>query len=302
MNLITGTKRGIAAVAAAALAGVGLAGCPVGPGVGWNQIEYDAGFLVGFATDAEYWQGYADSYDTRDFGPIYYSGGEIPLVEYPAYDAGYWDGVWYAYNDGYFVAYDYAFTIGFSEGYDVAFAPNWRNFLAADQHTEYLDGGFSDGYNDGFSEGRVFGAYDWNAGLAFDWLDALLDYREGTDLQIGGTGTGVYGPVYLYEYGTDPLDYLKDAANAAAIRAPRAGGNPAIRHGGGDMKRAGTDGKQEAPALSYRPLPGNVANDLGVRPTTSPRSDRALTLSSTWLERVNAYRAAIGSKSAGKRN
>jgi hypothetical protein len=287
-------------VAVAALAGLGLAGCPTVPGGGWSDAEYDAGFLVGFATDAEYWQGYADSYDTRDLGPIYYSGGEIPYVESPAYDAGYWDGVWYAYNDGYFVAYDYAFTIGFSEGYDVAFAPNWPDFLAVDEHFDYLDGGFSDGYNDGFSEGRIFGAYDWEFGLPFDWLDALLDYREGTDLEMGGVSTGDLGPVYLYEYGTDPNEFAKQAGPA---RTPRAGGNPSVRIPAGDpAKRLAGAAKQETPALSYRPLPADVTNDLSVRPEISPRSDRALTLTDSWLDRVNAYRSAIGSKSTAQRN
>ncbi|MCF6285266.1 MAG: hypothetical protein L3K26_08755, partial [Candidatus Hydrogenedentes bacterium] len=112
-----------------------LAGCPTitgipGTGSGdLGQIEYDAGFVVGFAEDGEYWQGFNDSYDTVDGGDIYYTGSQILQVEDPAYDAGYYDGVWYAYNDGYFVAYDYAFAIGFSEGYDIAFNGNWANFL-----------------------------------------------------------------------------------------------------------------------------------------------------------------------------
>ena len=204
---------------------LGLSGCPpyvTDPDTEYvtdPDTEYDVGFADGFALDAKYWEGYDDSMNTVDAGPIYsiyYSGGSIPYVENPPYDgthyeAGYWDGVWYAYNDGYFVAYDYAFTIGFSEGYDMAFQPGWRTFLANDVHTEYDDGGFSDGYNDGFSEGRVFGAWDYDAGWPFDWLDAMMDYRAGTDLVIGDVGTGEYGPVYLYEYGTDPHDFLKSA-------------------------------------------------------------------------------------------
>ena len=50
----------------------------------------------------------------------------------------------------------------------------------------------------------MFGAWDWDDGRAFDWLDAMLDYRDGTDVTIGGVSTGDQGPVYLYVYGTDP--------------------------------------------------------------------------------------------------
>ena len=111
------------------------------------------------------------------------------------YDAGYWDGVWYAYNDGYFVCYDYAFTIGFSEGYDLAYRGDWFDFIAGDAHPEYLDGSFEDGYNDGFTEGTVFGATDYRLGLPLDWLDAMWDYRDGTDVYIEEleTGTGAWG-------------------------------------------------------------------------------------------------------------
>ncbi|HPU98492.1 MAG TPA: hypothetical protein PLO53_11135, partial [Candidatus Hydrogenedentes bacterium] len=140
-----------------------LTGCPYGyvpldPGTGDDtdgqaQYEYDLGFNDGFMRDDYYWKGYDDSFYTRDGGQIYYQGGTLPYVESPPYEAGFWDGVWYAYNDGYFVSYDDAFTIGFSEGYDVGYGPGWKEFLLLDQHVEYLDGGFSDGYNDGFSEG-----------------------------------------------------------------------------------------------------------------------------------------------------
>ena len=117
------------------IAAAQLTGCPI------DDAEYDLGFVAGFAQDDEYWMGFDDSMDTVGFGPIYYQGSTIPIVEDPPYDAGYWDGVWYAYNDGYFVAYDYAFTIGFSEGYDLAFYPDWEDFLAGDEHVEYDDGG-----------------------------------------------------------------------------------------------------------------------------------------------------------------
>lgn len=267
-----------------------LAGNPLASDYVWtfrtgeDSLQYDLGFAAGFAEDEEYWMGFDDSMDTVDFGPIYYQGSTIPVVEYPAYDAGYWDGVWYAYNDGYFVAYDYAFTIGFSEGYDLAFYPDWEDFLAADEHVEYADGGWSDGYNDGFSEGRVFGAWDYDDGRAFDWLDAMLDYRDGTDVTIGGVSTGDQGPVYLYVYGTDPAEGLKSVRRARGVAS---GPVPAIR------KSAAA--KADPPALSYRPLINTVVQEFSVTPLLSPRSTFELTLETSWLDRVNAYRSALES-------
>jgi hypothetical protein len=259
--------------------------------------------VVGFAQDSEYWQGFDDSYDTVDGGEIYYSGDLIPVLDEISYDAGYNDGLWYAYNDGYFVAYDYAFTIGFSEGYDVAFNANWRAFLLADQHVEWLDGGFSDGYNDGFSEGRILGASDYVDGLAFDWLDALLWYQ---DVDANGNpndiyfedidlGTGEFGPVVLYEYGTNPHDLV-----TKAVRAPRKGRDhtPAIRNKG----LANFAKQADLPELSYRALPAEVQSEFDVRPASTPRGSGAvLSLESTWLERVNAYNAAYSKKSAVER-
>jgi hypothetical protein len=289
-----------------------LAGCPTlsglpigngggsgggsGGGANADQLEYDAGLLVGFGQDVEYWQGFDDSYDTVDGGAIYYTGSQIPQVTDPAYDAGYYDGVWYAYNDGYFVAYDYAFAIGFSEGYDIAFNPNWENFLLADSHVEWLDGGFSDGYNDGFSEGRILGASDYVDGLPFDWLDALLFY-QGTDengnvndiyFESLDLGTGVFGPVFLYEYGTDPNDLI----NSKARRTQRKGRSvlPTLR-GNKAIKQA------DAPALSYRELTEDAQTDLSITPANSPRSDWTLRLETSWLDRVTAYNAAYSSKS-----
>ncbi len=312
-NILTQYRMHLALFGAAIV----LAGCPYYPGIpgsgggnggggggngggggggGFDQVEYDAGFLVGFADDTEYWQGFDDSYDTVDGGTIYYTGSQIPVVEDPAYDAGYYDGIWYAYNDGYFVAYDYAFAIGFSEGYDIAFDPNWENFLLMDTHVEWLDGGFTDGYNDGFSEGRILGAYDYVSGLPFDWLDALLFY-QGTDengnvndiyFEDIDLGTGVYGPVYLYEYGTDPYDLLKSKAD----RALRKGRTvlPTIR----DRK---TTKQTEVPAISYRALTESAQADLSVTPSATPRSDWELSLESSWLDRVNEYNAAYNKKS-----
>lgn len=291
--------RQMALMAAALPAGLLLAGCPYpGGGITDPQLEYDAGFVVGFAQDNEYWQGFDDSYDTIDGGDIYYTGDQIPSLDEISYDAGYYDGVWYAYNDGYFVDYDYAFAIGFSEGYDVAFGPNWEAFLRSDTHVEWLDGGFSDGYNDGFSEGRILGASDYLDGLAFDWLDALLWYQ---DVDANGNpndiyfqdldlGTGEFGPVVLYEYGTNPFDLVK------STRAPRKGRahNPAIRG-------TGVNFKADLPELSYRSLTADVQSELNVKPATTPRSETALTLESSWLERVNAYNAAYSNKSLVER-
>lgn len=270
-----------------------LAGCPYPGGVTDPQAQYDAGFAVGFATDSEYWQGFDDSYDTVDGGDIYYTGDQIPVLDEITYDAGYYDGLWYAYNDGYFVEYDYAFTIGFSEGYDVAFGPNWKAFLLADEHVEWLDGGFSDGYNDGFSEGRILGASDYVDGLAFDWLDALLWYQ---DVDANGNpndiyfadldlGTGEYGPVTLYEYGTNPADLVKSKP------APRKGREvlPSIR-------RQGFSEKADLPDLSYRSLTTVVQQEFNVKPVSTPRSDKGLTLESSWLDRINAYNAAYSKR------
>ncbi|HOK88801.1 MAG TPA: hypothetical protein PK379_02120 [Candidatus Hydrogenedentes bacterium] len=284
-----------------------LSGCPVTPGQVYDQdaatggmvdaqAEYDLGFNDGFLRDDYYWKGYDDSFYTRDGGPIYYQGGTLPYVESPPYEAGFWDGVWYAYNDGYFVAYDDAFTIGFSEGYDVGYGPNWQEFLARDQHVEYLDGGFSDGYNDGFSEGRILGAVDYVEGLPFDWLDAMAYYRAGNDayLEEIALGTGAYGPVILYEYGTDPntlvksgekyvTGFLKDERSRRA--APR-NMDRAIR---GGLAQKSTGGGDTSMARAY---PSTVRARLQVAPSTTPRAE-GVTLrvaETTWLQRLEQYR------------
>jgi hypothetical protein len=265
-----------------------LSGCPGGyvpppPPPPDPQAEYDEGFDDGFLVDDEYWQGFDDSYDTIDGGTIYYSGSEIPFYDELTYEAGYWDGVWYAYNDGYFVAYDYAFTVGFSEGYDIAFQPNYAAFLQNDVHLEYLDGGFSDGYNDGFSEGSVFGAWDYANGRSFDWLDAMLDYRAGTDLVVAGVATG---EIELYEYGVDPNDLVKGTKQLRTADPARA---LAIRDSGA---------KADVPPISYRGIRPEVRTELTQRPATSPRSDTALTLTTTWIQRIDAYRATLDTKAA----
>lgn len=277
-----------------------LAGCPILTG-----SDYDTGFEEGFATDSKYWEGYDDSYETEPpDGPILYSGSEIPYIEDETYEAGYYDGLWYAYNDGYFVSYDYGFTVGFSEGYDVAFFEGWLDFLLNDAHPEYYDGSFIDGYNDGFSEGSVFGAYDYKTGLAFDWEDAMWDYRGGTDLYLDevGFGTGQYGTVVLYEYGVDPVTYFEKSESApkrtgnATVRMPRKTDvDKATVSPRASVAKAMTALKQETTdehAVSYRALIDSVTAELNVRPEFSPRfSGRSLTLPDTWLERIERYRA-----------
>jgi len=258
-----------------------LSGCPLVI----DSAEYERGFNDGFAQDDYYWAGFFDSYDTVDGGPIYYRGDQIPQVESPPYDAGFYDGLWFAYNDGYFVEYDYAFTIGFSEGYDCAYQPYWQDFLAKDKHVEWLDGGFTDGYNDGFSEGRIFGAYDYVYGLPFDWLDAMLVYRSGTDLVMGGISTGNNGPVILYEWGTDPKTLMKSKrTNEKEGRSVRYLIGLKTSHA-----------KFSPPELSYRPLIPDAEKEFLRKPSTSPRyPQKPLTLTTSWLERINQYRSAIG--------
>ncbi len=256
--------------------------------------DYRDGFDEGFARDDWYWQGFDDSYDTLDYDPVYYQGGDIPNPPTPLYERGWYDGIWYAYNDGYFVDYDYAFAIGFSEGYDAAFASDYLSFLAKDKHVENDNGGWGDGYNDGFSEGRVFGANDYEQGLAFDWLDALLDYESGTDLYFEevDVGTGDYGPVILYVYGTDPL--AKKASSVS--RTARPGGVPSVR-----LRAAAK--ANGIPDLSYRSLPADVQTRFDKDPTVSARGSRPLThLTATWLERIDDYRSAIAVKSSVSRH
>ncbi len=242
--------------------------------------SYDQGFDDGFALDDWYWDGYYDGYDTLGYSPIYYDTSGIPYLDSPPYDAGYWDGVWYAYNDGYFVDYHYAFILGFSEGYDNAFWPDYLDFLYYDQHVEYDNGGWEDGYNDGFSEGRVFGAYDYEAGLPFDWLDALLDYESGTDLYFEevDVGTGAYGPVFLYEYGTDPNTFKRAAALDRGAKAPLT-----IRRNT-MVKDVNLDSRS-----IYRSFDPQAQQDLQVTPTQSLRDSIELRLDTSWLQRIDSY-------------
>ena len=263
-------------------------GCPTVPpptggggGGGIPSSDYDAGLNDGFLRDDWYWTGFWDSFDTKEYEPLYYQGSDIPELTDGSYDAGYYDGVWYAYNDGYFTDYRYAFIIGFSEGYDAAFYADFPAFLTSDVHIENANGGWGDGYNDGFSEGRIFGAADYEAGLPFDWLDALRDYESGTDLVFEeyGVGTGVYGPVYLYEYGVDPIT-LKVGRTVNKSMASRS-----IR--GADK---GIDDEE-----LFRPLTAEATAELDVLVVDVPRAGIATRYENTRLDRLDLYRNGASS-------
>lgn len=229
---------------------------------------YQEGYLDGFAEDDYYWDGFDDSLDTITRYTAYYDTSDIPDTGASDYETGYNDGIWTAYNDGYFVCYDYAFTIGFSEGYDAAFFSGYLNFLASDAHTEYANGGWADGYNDGFSEGRVFGAYDYETGASFDWFDAMEEYRSGIDRYFSDidVGTGDYGPVTLYAYGTDPNESKARSIPATVCK---------------DY------------TVTYRTLTSSETVYFNKKPSTTARSDRDLTLATTWLQRINKYMNSV---------
>lgn len=277
--------QGLAALGLAVSVSV-LAGCSGGGGS--SLTPFERGFNDGFADDGLYFTGYDDSWFTIGFAPILYQGGDIPFIDDFTYDAGYFDGQFYAYNDGYFIAYWNAFIIGFSEGYDNAFAPDYLDFLAFDQHTEYLTGGFSDGYDDGFTEGRVFGAFDYEAFLPFDWLDALSDWESGTDLYFEevDVGTGAFGPAILYVWGTDP-NFLRSGAGANSGRVA-VDKTKALRGESGGEDRD----------VDSRPLEATQQNQLDVSPDESSRTGRALTLTDTWLDRINSYQSSAASRDA----
>lgn len=262
--------------------------------VGSSAAEYAAGYDDGFASDADYHDGYDDSWFTVGSGPILYNGSSIPFLDEVSYSSGFWDGVFDAYNDGYFVAYRYAFVIGFSEGYDNGYWADYLDFLATDFHPEFEHGGFSDGYHDGFSEGRVFGAFDFEAGFPFDWMDALLDWESGTDLFFAevGVGTGAFGPVTLYEWATDPL-------TTTALAAERVASSDTTSAKASDTTvspRSHLTGSGLALSIA-RPLTSAQKAQLNVIPPVSLRAPRPLLLTSTWLERINLYNST-GSSSA----
>jgi len=265
------------AALAAGFSAILLAGCPFAfP----PQLDYDAGYQQGFQRDDYYWDGFFDSYDSLTFDDVFYQGSDIPFLDEISFDAGFYDGLWTAYNDGFFTSYRYGFIIGWSEGYDAAFWPDYLDFLANDQHIENLNGGWGDGYNDGFSEGRVFGAFDFEAGLAFDWEDALLDYEDGVDLYFDevDVGTGAFGPVILYEYGTDPWDLKTARANRSNLRQDA----PSIRNQPGVKVEAL---KQEL----FRPLINEAVTVLDVLNEDVPRNPRSVRFNSTHLQRLDQY-------------
>ena len=253
-----------------------LAGCGSGPS---SLTPFERGYADGFAQDPEYFLGYDDSWFTIGFAPILYQGGDIPFIPDFSYDAGFFDGLFDAYNDGYFVAYRFALIIGFSEGYDSAYWPDYLDFLANDVHTEFLNGGFSDGYNDGFSEGRVFGAFDFEAFLPFDWLDAFLDWESGTDLffEEVGVGTGVFGPVIYYEWAFDP-NLLRKPERAAGL----------MRTDAPSLRGASTDAPRD---VIERLLGDSQTAELEVTPTDTPRTGRDLRITESWLDRIDAATA-----------
>lgn len=229
--------------------------------------EYLSGLADGLANDEWYWKGFDDGLNTLTVTTIHYQGNSISNPDSPDYDHGYYDGVWYAYNDGYFVCYDYAFAIGFSEGYDAAFYWDYLDFLQGDGHVEYKNGGWADGYNDGFSEGRVFGAYDYENGSAWNWLNAMEAYRSGTDRNFAdiGVGTRSYGPVTFYTYGINPSDESTNSRGLATA----------------------------SHAVSYRELTSTESKKFNKTPTSALRSEHVLTFTTTWLQRLNAYRATV---------
>lgn len=258
---------------AAILTALGTVGCPPPD----TQSEYDRGFLDGFNEDDWYWEGFLDSWDTED-NPIY-QGDEIPFFEEPPYDAGYWDGVWYAYHDGFFVSYKFGFIVGFSEGYDNAYWEDFLDFLDLDEHIELLNGGFLDGYHDGFTEGRVFGAADFEAGIDFDWLGALLEYESGVDLYFEevDVGTGEFSPATFYEWGTDPNDLTKSLRKA----------NP--RHPVPTLRGRLTKDINVDELELYRPIPADIQNLLDIHNDTSLRDGSLLLFEDTWLDRIEEY-------------
>lgn len=265
-----------------------LAGCPL---FFPPQLEYDRGFDEGFKRDDYYWEGFFDSYDSLTFDDVFYQGSDIPFIDDLTFDAGFYDGLWTAYNDGYFTSYRYAFIVGWSEGYDAAFYPDYLDFLANDQHIENLNGGWGDGYNDGFSEGRVFGAFDYEAGLPFDWEDALFDYEDGVDLYFEevDVGTGAFGPVILYEWGTDPWELKSARENRSLFRQF----TPSIRNQPG--VKAETVKQQ-----MFRPLINEAQSALNVVDEEVPRNPRGVRLTTTHLDRLNQYLGI--SKSEGGRS
>jgi len=165
-----------------------------------------------------------------------------------------------------------------------------------------MDGSFEDGYNDGFTEGTIFGATDYRMGLPLDWLDAMWDYRDGTDLYIEelGTGTGSSGPVFLYEYGVDPRDYIVKAATVRGQspirhRVTNNRTSPRAQYAAAPLVEKTEETAYNPDEISYRELTEKVRQELSIAPTASDRAEgREISLTDTWLDRVNVYRQNVG--------
>ena len=285
------------------LASAFLVGCE---GItGESIILFNIGFESAFTeTNEHYDRGYNHSFDVYDNSlpigcGILYEGDLIGAVDALTIPAGLLDGEWYAYHDGYFAAYDDAFIIGFSEGYDVAFHEDWPTFLDLDEHLEWLDGSFRDGYHDGFTEGRIFGASDFeNSELPFDWVDALLFYTFEDDVAIDVTdsltlSTGVDGPAFLYEHGVDPATEITEPSDCT----------PLVKGTGSFRSRA--KAKQagfEAPEFMKREFSPEVLDVLQTTVESTVRGDRDTDrLEDTWFDRLIAYENAGGKKKTARK-
>ena len=94
-------------------------------------------------------------------------------------------------------------------------------------------------------------------------------------------GTGVYGPVYLYEYGTDP-----HTLKANTVRGDRLLG-PERTMRSGLTKEVDMEGRE-----LYRALSTDARQRYEVTPENSVRNDRELRLETTWLQRIQSYLSA----------
>jgi len=294
MKILIQTKKWGRALALLLGVSIAAVGCGGGGG-GGGATSYEAGYGDGFADDNEYYTAYNHSWDTDTAAPILYDGDLIPFLDDGSYDAGLYDGFFDAYNDGYFVAYRYAFIIGFSEGYDNAFWSDYLDFLASDFHAEFLHGGMLDAYNDGFSEGRIFGAFDYEAFFPFDWLDAFLDWEAGTDLYFKEVdkGTGEFGPVVLYGWGQNPHELVGIREAGDSERPAQA---IAMRKTG-KSKGVGGDNRVDL----ERTLTDDQRVQLNTVPITTDRTDRDLTNIQTWLQRIEAYQEQSSVNARSKR-
>lgn len=229
------------------LAGAALVGCPS------PQSQYDAGFQTG-AASSEYEEyfffGFQDSWLVdSELDLVRYDDSSIPLYDNESFDAGYYDAIWEGYNNGYFEAYSNAILLGFETGYIVGFETaallvNDADIVAYVQDLLFFDrehGGFIDGYNDGVWEGRMFGIDDYMREVTKDddnWRLAYSEWFQGINAVIRGTqvGSGDFGPVVFYVWGTDPTAGGKAAA--APARKHRSPSPPRFVRGSGHEEDA----------------------------------------------------------------